>query len=187
MRVLIFSVTMRSLGHMSSTIRAMACSIRTSAPSTTPVPFNALADAVFYNALDLRPSYGSSQYATNVASWINAWFPRERHVHEPELNYARWFVGQLPSTGTHTGVLDLKCMTKIVSGVLVLARVEMRLRWTSKIDSGSRRLDHRSTSNGSQTKQNRAGGSCCDQVRHTHVLTLPLPLGVYYVRIYAMY
>ena len=52
--------------------------------------FNALADAVFYNALAWAIN-GSSQYATNVASWINTW-----------------------SLANNT------CMAKIVSSVLVL-------------------------------------------------------------------
>ncbi|KAH9955397.1 chondroitin AC/alginate lyase [Russula dissimulans] len=100
--------------------------------------FTALADAVFYNALAWAIN-GSSQYATNVASWINTWFLAKDTYMNPNLNYAQVVRGpgsELAShTGAHTGVLDLRCMAKIVTGVLVL-RGGNASAWTSEIDSG---------------------------------------------------
>jgi len=142
--------------------------------------FNALADAVFYNALAWAIN-GSSQYATNVASWINTWFLANDTYMNPNLNYAQMVRGPASRTGTHTGVLDLKCMTKIVSGVLVL-RGGNASAWTSKIDSGlvdwTKKYIEWLTTNKIALEE--AAATKC-------VTLMSLPLGVYYVRMYAMY
>jgi hypothetical protein len=53
----------------------------------------------------------------------------------PNLNYAQVIRGPHANIGAHTGVLDLKCMTKVVDAVLVL-RAGNASEWTETIDSG---------------------------------------------------
>jgi hypothetical protein len=54
----------------------------------------------------------------------------------PNLNYAQIQRGPGTSNiGTHTGMLDLKCMVKIVNTVLV-QRAGNVPGWTSTVDSG---------------------------------------------------
>ncbi|KAH8978621.1 chondroitin AC/alginate lyase [Lactarius akahatsu] len=96
--------------------------------------FSALADAVLYNALAWKIN-GSSVYSANVASLINTWFLAPDTYMSPNLNYAQVVRGPGANIGTHTGVLDLKCMTKVVSAVLVL-RTGKAPEWTDTIDTG---------------------------------------------------
>ena len=97
--------------------------------------FDAMANAVLYNALAWAIN-GSSLYSSNVASWINTWFLANDTYMNPNLNYAQVVRGpNTYNTGSHTGVLDLKCMVKLVSGVLVM-RGGNAPGWTSEIDSG---------------------------------------------------
>jgi hypothetical protein len=94
-----------------------------------------MSDAVFYNTLAWVIN-GSSHYTTNVASWINTWFLAKDTYMNPNMNYAQ--VQRGPTTshiGRKEGVLDLKCMVKIVNSVLVL-RAGNAPGWTSAIDSG---------------------------------------------------
>ncbi len=77
---------------------------------------------------------GSSQYATNVASWINTWFLANDTYMNPNMNYGQMVRGPTSNIGNHTGVLDLKCMVKVVNTVLVLRAGNTP--WTSAIDSG---------------------------------------------------
>ncbi|THH00274.1 hypothetical protein EW026_g2231 [Hermanssonia centrifuga] len=51
----------------------------------------------------------------------------------PNLNYGQMQRGPNGQTGSHTGLLDLKCMAKIASGILVL-RIGKAAEWTSDID-----------------------------------------------------
>ena len=56
----------------------------------------------------------------------------------PNSNYAHWqgaFGPGRPLKKAHTGVLDLKCMVKVVNTVLVLCGVNAP-EWTGKIDPG---------------------------------------------------
>ena len=78
-----------------------------------------------------------SQYATNVASWINTWFLANDTYMNPNPNYAQVVrrPGPTSSIGMHTGVLDLKCMVRVINAVLVL-RAGNVPAWTSAIDSG---------------------------------------------------
>ncbi|KAH8982367.1 chondroitin AC/alginate lyase [Lactarius hatsudake] len=96
--------------------------------------FTAMSDAIFSNALAWAIN-GSSVYSANVASWINTWFLAPDTYMNPNLNYAQVVRGPGANTGTHTGVLDLKCMTKVVNAVLVL-RAGKAPEWTDTIDSG---------------------------------------------------
>ena len=96
--------------------------------------FSAMSDAVLYNALAWTIN-GSSLYASNVASWINTWFLAPATYMNPNLNYAQVVRGPGADTGTHTGVLDLKSMTKVADAVLIL-RGGNAPEWTEAIDSG---------------------------------------------------
>jgi len=55
----------------------------------------------------------------------------------PNLNYAQVVrgPGKTSDTGSHTGVLDLKTMVKVVNAVLVL-RAGNAPQWTNEIDTG---------------------------------------------------
>ena len=96
--------------------------------------FDAMSDAVLYNALAWKIN-GSSVYASNVASWINTWFLVPDTYMNPKLDYSQVVRGPGTEIGTHTGVLDLKCMVKVVDAVLIL-RAGNATEWTEAIDSG---------------------------------------------------
>jgi len=48
------------------------------------------------------------------------WFLAPETYMNPNLNYAQVVRGPSANTGAHTGVLDLKCMTKIANAMLIL-------------------------------------------------------------------
>jgi hypothetical protein len=96
--------------------------------------FSTMSDAVLYNALAWTIN-GSSMYASNVASWINTWFLAPDTYMNPNLDYAQVVRGPGADSGTHTGVLDLKSMAKVVDAVLIL-RGGKAPEWTEAIDSG---------------------------------------------------
>ena len=95
-----------------------------------------MSDAVLYSALAWAIN-GSSDYATNVASWINTWFIAKDTYMNPNLNYGQMVrgPGQNYRAGRSSGVIDLRCMVKVVNAVLVL-RAGQAPGWTSAIDSG---------------------------------------------------
>ncbi|KAL7284680.1 chondroitin AC/alginate lyase [Trametes coccinea BRFM310] len=95
--------------------------------------FGDLSDAVLYNALAWALD-GNAVYSSNVAKFINTWFIDPATMMNPNLNYAQMARGPNGQVGQHTGVLDLKCMAKLVSGVLIL-REGKAAEWTSDIDT----------------------------------------------------
>ncbi|EIN14695.1 chondroitin AC/alginate lyase [Punctularia strigosozonata HHB-11173 SS5] len=95
--------------------------------------FQNMSDAVLYNALAWAIN-GSSTFSTNVATYIKTWFLDDDTMMNPNLNYAQMERGPTGQNGTHTGVLDLKCMSKLVSGILIL-REGNAAEWTSDLDS----------------------------------------------------
>lgn len=96
--------------------------------------FVKMSDAVLYNTLAWTIN-GSSQYSTNVASWINTWFIANDTYMNPNLDYGQVVRGPGPTSGIgkYTGVIDLKCMVKVANAVLVL-RAGQAPGWTSTID-----------------------------------------------------
>ncbi|KAI0088285.1 alginate lyase-domain-containing protein [Irpex rosettiformis] len=98
--------------------------------------FDSMSNAVLFNSLAWAISSKDSKYSSRVVTWIKAWFLDEDTYMNPNLNYAQMQRG--PGTegqvGTHTGILDLKGMTKLTSGVLIL-RSGKAPEWTSDIDS----------------------------------------------------
>ncbi|KAM5536812.1 hypothetical protein V8D89_009530 [Ganoderma adspersum] len=96
--------------------------------------FDDMANAVLYNALAWALD-GSSAYAARVAKYISTWFLDDATYMTPNLNYAQMNRGPKGQNGTHTGLLDLKCMAKIVSGILILRGGKVP-EWTSEVDTG---------------------------------------------------
>ncbi|KAI0649839.1 chondroitin AC/alginate lyase [Trametes meyenii] len=95
--------------------------------------FQDFSDAVLYNALAWAIK-GNAAYSSNVAKFVKAWFIDADTAMNPNLNYAQMKRGPDGQVGQHTGVLDLKCMSKLVSGVLIL-REGKASEWTSELDS----------------------------------------------------
>ncbi|KAI0696542.1 chondroitin AC/alginate lyase [Cytidiella melzeri] len=95
--------------------------------------FDSLSNAVLYNGLSWAIT-GSSTYSSRVATYIRAWFLDPDTYMNPNLNYAQMQRGPAGQNGDHVGVLDLKSMAKIATGVLVL-RNGKATEWTSDIDT----------------------------------------------------
>ncbi|RDX42880.1 chondroitin AC/alginate lyase [Lentinus brumalis] len=95
--------------------------------------FEDMANAILYNSLAWAIN-GSSVYSANVARFINTWFLAPDTAMTPNLAYGQMQRGPNGQNGTHTGILDLKCMAKVVSGILVL-REGKAPEWTSDIDT----------------------------------------------------
>ncbi|KAI0048690.1 chondroitin AC/alginate lyase [Auriscalpium vulgare] len=97
--------------------------------------FDALSNAVLYNSMAWVIN-GSSTYPEQVATQIKTWFLDDATRMNPNLNYAQVIRGPPGSQfGSHTGVLDLKGMAKLTSGILIL-RQGKAPAWTSDIDTG---------------------------------------------------
>ncbi|KAJ7201130.1 chondroitin AC/alginate lyase [Mycena pura] len=94
-----------------------------------------LSDAVLYNALAHSfENKSSSVYSQRIVKFVDAWFLDNTTGMNPNLNYAQMQRGPTGQVGTHTGVLDLKGMTKVVSGILVL-RKQNCTDWTPDLDA----------------------------------------------------
>lgn len=96
--------------------------------------FQAMSDSIFYNALAWSFTKDAT-YSTNIATAINTWFINPDTLMNPQLTYAQLLRGPGVQEGSHTGVLDLKCMSKLVSGILVM-RKGQAAEWTSDLDNG---------------------------------------------------
>ncbi|KAI0320973.1 chondroitin AC/alginate lyase [Amylostereum chailletii] len=95
--------------------------------------FSAMSDAVFYNVLAWAVD-GDDTYASNAASYIKTWFLDPDTKMNPNLNYGQMIRGPNSTMGSHTGVLDLKCMAKVATGILAL-REGGSSAWTSDLNS----------------------------------------------------
>jgi hypothetical protein len=93
-----------------------------------------MSDSVFFNAMAWVIT-NDNAYASNAATEIKTWFIDSATVMTPNLNYAQLKRGPGTQIGQHTGVLDLKCMSKLVSGVLMM-RNGSAPAWTNDLDSG---------------------------------------------------
>lgn len=96
--------------------------------------FDDMSNAIFYASMAWGVSR-SKTYSIRVASLIGSWFLHEDTYMNPNLNYAQMEGGPSPRNqqGRHTGVLDLKGMIKIASGVLLLREGNAE-GWNSTID-----------------------------------------------------
>jgi hypothetical protein len=131
-----------------------------------------MSDAVLYNTLAWVVN-GSSQYATNVASWINTWFLANDTYMNPNMNYGQMVRGPTSNIGNHTGVHDLKCMVKVVNAVLVL-RAGNAPGWTSAIDSGIVTWTKSYIDRMAHDQPDCASRSRCNQGRDIHARYPPL-------------
>lgn len=93
-----------------------------------------MSDGILYNALAWTIS-NSSSYAAQATKYIQAWFIDPDTKMNPNLNYAQVQRGPGLVNGTHTGILDLKSMVKILNGVLIF-RGGKPAEWTSDVDNG---------------------------------------------------
>lgn len=66
--------------------------------------FQAMSDAVFYNALAWVLT-GSSKYSANAAYFIETWFINPATYQTPNLQYAQMERGPKGQIGDHTGLL----------------------------------------------------------------------------------
>ncbi|KAF8064896.1 chondroitin AC/alginate lyase [Lyophyllum atratum] len=97
--------------------------------------FQSLSDAVLYNAIAFSlTSHGSSSYSKTVVSFIKAWFLDDATKMNPNLNFGQMQRGPTGQTGSHTGILDLKGMAKIVSAIMIL-RKKNCTDWTPELDN----------------------------------------------------
>lgn len=97
--------------------------------------FQSLSDAVLYNAIaHAFEGTSSSTYSKTAVSFIKAWFLDPETRMNPNLNFAQMQRGPTGQTGSHTGILDLKGMAKIASGILIL-RKGGNTDWTTDLDN----------------------------------------------------
>jgi hypothetical protein len=96
--------------------------------------FNALADAVLYNALAWRIE-DDERYALNIKNFIDTWFLNPDTYMYPNATYAQMSRGPNGQTGEHVGLLDFKCFSKIASGILILRKGGSKA-WTQEVDNG---------------------------------------------------
>ncbi|KAF9452091.1 chondroitin AC/alginate lyase [Macrolepiota fuliginosa MF-IS2] len=96
--------------------------------------FQSVSDAVFYNSMAWSLTQ-TPTFAESATQFIKTWFLDEATRMNPNLNYAQVIRGPNNAGGTHTGVLDLKCMAKIVSGILILRKTNSTA-WTSEVNDG---------------------------------------------------
>ncbi|KAJ7111643.1 chondroitin AC/alginate lyase [Mycena crocata] len=96
-----------------------------------------LSDAVLYNSiaatLQSKPSE-SSVYSQNVAKFIDTWFLNADTGMNPNLKYAQMNRGPNGQNGEYTGILDLRGLAKVASGILILRKLG-NVDWTADLDS----------------------------------------------------
>ena len=66
--------------------------------------FEAMSDAVFYNALAWVLT-GNAKYSANAAHYIDTWFVNPSTAQTPNLQYAQMERGPKGQIGAHTGLL----------------------------------------------------------------------------------
>lgn len=97
--------------------------------------FGSLADAVLYNSIAYAfDGTKSNQFSHTAVSFIKTWFLNNATSMNPNLNYAQLERGPNGQVGTHTGILDLKCMTKITTAILIFRKSNCT-DWTSDINN----------------------------------------------------
>lgn len=114
------------------------------------ITVNKMADAVYYNSIAWALD-GTAKYEANTVKFIKAWFLDEATYMKPNLDYGQMHRGPgAGQKGSQTGILyvdpncflscclinigrDLKCMAKVVSGILVLREGKSTL-WTPELD-----------------------------------------------------
>ncbi|CAE6458960.1 unnamed protein product [Rhizoctonia solani] len=96
--------------------------------------FQAMTDSIFYNSLVWSFTKDPS-FSRSIANAIYTWFIDPSTSMNPNLNFAQLLRGPGEQKGSHTGILDLKCMSKLTSGVLLL-REGQAPEWNKTMDDG---------------------------------------------------
>ncbi|KAG6872196.1 hypothetical protein C0995_012088 [Termitomyces sp. Mi166 len=76
----------------------------------------------------------SSSYSVLAVNYIKTWFLNDDTKMNPNLNYAQMQRGPTGQIGSHTGILDLKGMAKIVTGIEIFRKTNCT-DWTSDLDN----------------------------------------------------
>ncbi|KAG6840396.1 hypothetical protein C0991_006991 [Blastosporella zonata] len=97
--------------------------------------FQSLSDAVLYNSIAFAlTSNSSSSYSQTTVNYIKTWFLDDATKMNPNLNYAQMERGPDGQIGSHTGILDLKGMAKVVTAIEILRKTNCT-DWTSDLDN----------------------------------------------------
>jgi Alginate lyase len=99
-----------------------------------PGAINGLSQALIYNAIAYSFS-NSTTYSRNFVQFIDAFFLDKSTSMYPNMNYGQIVRGPGPdgSSGTWTGILDLRGLVKVVNGVLIMKGMHSP-DWTSARD-----------------------------------------------------
>lgn len=96
--------------------------------------FGNLSDSVYLAALAYAAT-GTSIYSQHINDALHTFFVRNETAMNPNLEYAQVVRGPGNQTGKHTGILDARGMTKIVSGIEVM-RASGAPEWSSETENG---------------------------------------------------
>lgn len=91
-----------------------------------------MCDAVFYNAFAWQIT-GEDRYADKAVSFIRTWFLDEETYMNPNLNYSQVRRGPGVQTGRSFGVLDMKNIAKVATGILLFRETKYP-GWTVEDD-----------------------------------------------------
>jgi hypothetical protein len=99
-----------------------------------PGAINGLSQAVIYNAIAYSLS-NSTAYSQNFVQFIDAFFLDESTRMYPNMNYGQIVRGPGPdgSSGTWTGILDLRGLVKVFNGISIMKGMQCP-EWTSTRD-----------------------------------------------------
>jgi hypothetical protein len=97
--------------------------------------FQALANAVYYNALAWRLQ-GSSTYSSNAVSFIKTWFLDPDTRMNPNLNFAQVIRGPGSYYGAHTGILCVLCRSAFVPALIGVIFLDSDLKCMAQVKRG---------------------------------------------------
>ncbi|KAG6915941.1 hypothetical protein DXG01_009207 [Tephrocybe rancida] len=96
---------------------------------------DSLSDAALYNSIAFAlTSTGSSSYSLTTVQFIKAWFLDDATKMNPNLNYGQMNRGPTGQSGSHTGILDLKGMAKVLTAIEILRKTKCT-DWTADLDN----------------------------------------------------
>jgi hypothetical protein len=93
-----------------------------------------MTDTVYLSAL----AYASTRdpiYSTRIDDLLQTFFVDNSTGMNPNMNYAQVVRGPGSGLGKHTGVLDLKGITKVVSGIEIM-RAAGAVEWSQGTEEG---------------------------------------------------
>ncbi|EJD51798.1 chondroitin AC/alginate lyase [Auricularia subglabra TFB-10046 SS5] len=92
-----------------------------------------MCDAVFYNSIAWQIT-GENKYADKAIEFIRTWFYDDKSYMNPNLNFSQVIRGPQKQTGSHYGVLDMKTISKVATGIFLFRETKYK-GWTSEDDS----------------------------------------------------